>query len=434
VLKINVITILFILATGILATPNLAFAQVTLDAQNDEYFVDEDSTLTVDPIGVLQNDTIPEGETFMALLKTDVGFGVLTLNSDGSFEYTPFENFVSTDSFTYVTTNGVDESNVAIVTINVNPVNDAPVTVDDEYSTPEDTELTIIGSGVLDNDTDAENDSLSAILDLPPSDGALVLGLDGSFQYTPNVDFIGSDSFSYHSNDGLDDGNTATVTINVIAVNDLPQAVNDEYSTDESTSLNVSAPGVLANDSDPENDTLDALLDSTTTDGVLVLNSNGSFEYTPNNDFVGTDSFSYHAFDGADNSNIATVTIEVNPRDSDSIIDSILEQIQMIFDKIFVIEDEVAELKEQNSSLESRVAELEAMISSNPSHDHDNDNKDERKILKNEIKALKKEFKEAKKKLQQEYKEKEHELKNMIKDFKNDKKHDKDDSHGDDDD
>ena len=249
-------------------------------------------------------------------------------------------------------------------------------------------ELTIIGSGVLDNDTDAENDSLSAILDLPPSDGALVLGLDGSFQYIPNVDFIGSDSFSYHSNDGLDDGNTATVTINVIAVNDLPQAVNDEYSTDESTSLNVSAPGVLANDSDPENDTLDALLDSTTTDGVLVLNSDGSFEYTPNNDFVGTDSFSYHAFDGADNSNIATVTIEVNPNNSDSIIDSILEQIQMLFDKIFVIEDEVAELKEQNSSLEFRVAELEAMISSNPSHDHDNDNKDERKILKNEIKAL----------------------------------------------
>jgi len=288
--KAKAIVVLLVLATGILAAPDLAFAQVQLDAQNDEYFVNEDITL-IDPIGVLQNDTIPEGETITALLKTEVGFGVLTLNSDGSFSYTPFANFASTDSFTYVISNGVDESNEATVTINVNPVNDVPVTEDDEYSTLEDTALTITIPGVLENDTDAENDSLSAILD------------------------------------------------------------------------------------------------STTSNGVLVLNSDGSFEYTPNNDFVGTDLFSYHANDGTDDGSIGTVTIEVN-QDFNSIIDSILEQIQMLFDKIFVIEDDVSELKEQNALLESRVTELEAKISSGSSDDDVSELKEQNALLESRVTEL----------------------------------------------
>jgi len=293
----------------------------------------------------------------------------------------------------------------------------SPDAQNDEYSTPEDTQLTIIGSGVLDNDTDPENDSLTAVLDSGPTNGVLVLNSDGSFEYTPDADFTGTDSFLYHANDGAEDGNPATVTINVIPVNDLPQAVNDEYSTDESTQLDVSAPGVLDNDTDPENDSLTAVLDSGPTNGVLVLNSDGSFEYTPDADFTGTDSFSYYANDGTNDSTIATVTIQINPQDTDSLIDLILEQIQMLFDKIFVIEDDVAELKEQNAALESRVAELEATMSSVSSHSddddhtHDKKHKHDKKINKEEIKELKKEYKEKKKMLKDEYKELEHKLK-----------------------
>jgi len=299
----------------------------------------------------------------------------------------------------------------------------SPDAQNDEYSTPEDTKLTIIGSGVLDNDTDPENESLTAVLDSTTTNGVLVLNSDGSFEYTPDADFTGTDSFLYHANDGADDGNPATVMINVIPVNDLPQAVNDEYSTVESIPLSVSAPGVLDNDTDPEDDSLTAVLDSGPTNGVLTLNSDGSFEYTPDADFTGTDSFSYYANDGTNDSTIATVTIEVNPQDTDSLIDLILEQIQMLFDKIFAVEDEVAELKEQNAALESRVAELEVKMLSVSSHsdddDHTHDKKDkndkkhkhDKKINKEEIKELKKEYKEKKKMLKDEYKELENELK-----------------------
>jgi hypothetical protein len=305
-----------------------------------------------------------------------------------------------------------------------------PDAQNDEFSTPEDTTFTLIAPGVLGNDSDPEDDSLTAELESTTTNGELFFNADGSFDYTPNADFVGTDSFSYHANDGTADGNTATVTINVISVNDLPQAVNDEYSTEESTQLVVSAPGVLDNDTDTEDDTLTAELDSTTTNGVLVLNPDGSFDYTPNADFVGEDSFSYHANDGTDDSNTATVTIQVNPQES--IIDFILEQIQMLFDKIFSVESEVAELKEQNAALESRVVALEAKMSSGSSDDHTHDDHNhDKKSVKNEIKALKKEYKTQKEMLKDEFKEKERMLKHQIKDSKHDK-HDDDDDDDDD--
>jgi hypothetical protein len=103
------------------------------------------------------------------------------------------------------------------------------------------------------------------------------------------------------------------VTITVNPVNDSPKAKNDSYSTDEDTTLKVSAPGVLTNDSDPDGDPLTASLRSGPSDGSLTLNSNGSFTYKPDLNFYGSDSFTYRANDGTSNSNVATVTITINP-------------------------------------------------------------------------------------------------------------------------
>jgi hypothetical protein len=140
----------------------------------------------------------------------------------------------------------------------------------------------------------------------------LALNADGSFIYTPNANFNGSDSFTYHANDGLADSNIATVTITVNAVNDAPVANNDAYTTDEDTVLTVLAPGVLGNDTDADGDPLTAALVSSTSNGTLALNADGSFDYTPNAGFNGSDSFTYHANDGTVDSNIATVNITVN--------------------------------------------------------------------------------------------------------------------------
>ncbi|MCK5527007.1 MAG: tandem-95 repeat protein, partial [Candidatus Latescibacteria bacterium] len=186
-----------------------------------------------------------------------------------------------------------------------------PVAVDDAYGVNEDGTLNVDAPGVLSNDSDSDGDALTAVWNSDPSDGALTLNADGSFTYTPNADFNGTDRFTYHANDGTDDGNVATVTITVNAANDPPVAMDDAYSVDEDGTLNVGAPGVLENDSDLEGDPLTAVLDSGPSDGMLTLNSDGSFTYTPNADFSGTDRFTYKAKD-VDYSDAATVTISVN--------------------------------------------------------------------------------------------------------------------------
>jgi large repetitive protein len=120
-------------------------------------------TLTVNALaGVLGNDTDPDGDSLLAYLDSSPSSGAVTLNTDGSFVYTPTLNFNGVDTFTYfVVDSGSPQlsSDAATVTITVTPVNDAPVAVDDpetsgDYDTPEDTQLTILAAnGVLANDS-----------------------------------------------------------------------------------------------------------------------------------------------------------------------------------------------------------------------------------------------------------------------------------------
>jgi hypothetical protein len=170
---------------------------------------------------------------------------------------------------------------------------------------------------VLANDTDADQDTLTASLASNPSNGTLVLNADGSFTYTPNAGFSGSDSFTYRANDGQDNSNVATVTLNVVAtgpVNNPPTASGNAYDGYEGMPLSVSAASsVLANDTDADQDPLTAVLASAPFHGIVALNTNGSFTYTPNAGFSGTDSFTYRANDGQDNSSPATVTLNVTP-------------------------------------------------------------------------------------------------------------------------
>jgi VCBS repeat-containing protein len=112
----------------------------------------------------------------------------------------------------------------------------------------------------------------------------------------------------------LHDNNASTSTDNTVTFipNTAPTAVVDSYSTNEDTPLIVAAPGVLANDADEDGDALTVELVSTTLNGVLTLDNDGSFTYTPDDDFNGQDSFTYKADDGTADSNTAKVTITIN--------------------------------------------------------------------------------------------------------------------------
>jgi subtilisin-like proprotein convertase family protein len=187
-------------------------------AVDDSYAVTEDGLLSVSlETGVLENDTDSDGpEPLTAKLGAGPSNGSLTLNSDGSFTYEPDPDFNGTDSFTYVANDGLDDSNVAIVTIMVDPLADPPLAVDDAYSTPMDTAKTM---EVLTNDSDPDGDSLSVMSVSLPSNGTAVINADNTITYTPNSGFIGIDTFDYTISDGNGGTDTATVSIEVSAAN-----------------------------------------------------------------------------------------------------------------------------------------------------------------------------------------------------------------------
>jgi VCBS repeat-containing protein len=280
-------------------------------AEDDNYTTDEDTVLTVNAPGILDNDYDPDGNTLTVDLVSDVSHGTLILASDGSFTYTPSLNYFGHDSFTYTANDGYLDSEEATVNITITAVNDAPSAVNDTYSTTEDTSFTVTAPGVLGNDSDIEGSPLSSTLILAPQNGTLTLETNGAFEYIPNNNFNGTDSFTYKANDGEADSNSATVTIYVGAVNDAPMAVDDSYDAIEDETLTVVVPGVLENDSDPDGDELTVQLSSDVTNGTLNLLDDGSFTYTPNIDFHGIDTFTYVAYDGKLVSNTATVTINV---------------------------------------------------------------------------------------------------------------------------
>ncbi|MDT8442743.1 MAG: cadherin-like domain-containing protein, partial [Desulfuromonadales bacterium] len=208
------------------------------------------------------------------------------------------------------------------------PVNNGPVANDDIYdpdaeddpfTTPEDTPLVIDTDAILANDTDVEDGTpeFNQIIN-GPSHGQLEDNGDGTFTYTPDPDYNGEDSFVYEVIDS--DGATAQaeVTINVTPINDPPVAEDDQYETDEDTPLVVEGnvlDSLLENDSDIDGDDLTVNTTPVTgpENGELVLNEDGTFTYTPNENFNGEDSFEYEVTDGQGGSDTATVTIVVNP-------------------------------------------------------------------------------------------------------------------------
>src|SRR5205823_3796100 len=250
-------------------------------AVNDSYTTAEDTILNVAASGVLANDSDVDGDTLSAVLVSQPAHGSLTLNSNGSFSRSEERREGESDSFTYKANDGQADWGIATVTITITAANDAPVAVNDSYTTAEDTTLNVAASGVLSNDSDVDGDTLNAVLVSQPAHGSLTLNSNGSFSYVPASNYNGGDSFTYKANDGQADSAIATVNITITGVNDAPVAVNDSYTTAEDTlSLHVALP-VLSNDSDVDGDTLSAVLVSGPAHGSLTLNTNGSFTYVP---------------------------------------------------------------------------------------------------------------------------------------------------------
>jgi VCBS repeat-containing protein len=295
------------------------------NANDDAYTTNEDTPITILTPGIIINDLDPDDDDLIISLasvkdpdmqngsttgsntsfKTKNGF--VTLNQNGSFTYTPNKNFYGVENFIYKVTDGALNSNLAIVTIRVNAVNDPPIAQNDFYTTLEDVP---VNGSVAPNDSDPENEPLSFTLVVPPARGTLVFKADGTFIYTPEKDFNGVITFNYQVCDpqGLCDQAVATITIT--PVNDPPIAVDDQFYLQRNLQISAS---VAPNDSEPDGDPTTFTLLTQPKNGTLVFNANGTFTYQPNNGFKGTDTFNYRICDPFGLCDNAVVDLIIQP-------------------------------------------------------------------------------------------------------------------------
>lgn len=255
------------------------------EALDDAYSTDTGTTIV---LPVLDNDTDPEGDTLTIVAFTQPSNGTVTQTATG-FDFVP--SGVGVSSFTYTVSDGNGGSETATVTLTVTAAPpDAPIAADDSYSTTEDTALVIAaGTGVNANDT-----VNSAALTLgsgadAPQNGDVVLNPDGSFTYTPDPDFHGTDSFKYTLTN-VTGSAMATVTITVTPQNDDPVALNESASTAEDTPIVINA---TANDSDVDGDTLSIQGTPVATNGTISAVSGGNYTFTPALGFSGTATVTY---------------------------------------------------------------------------------------------------------------------------------------------
>ena len=300
-------------------TVQLEVGNTPVVASMDAYTTAPNTTLTVAAPGVLQNDSDVDDDTLLLTVVDDVLHGTLTLQQNGSFVYVPTSGYIGQDTFTYKVSDGIEDT-TATVTLTVTGIPQSgltiPVSRNDFYSTSHSTPLTVSRSaGVLSNDRDPNNDNLTAQLVAGTSHGTLTLNADGSFSYQPfsgnstTAPFVGTDSFTYRVTDGSH--LSAVTTAQIKVTNSLPWAANAAFETHQGQSIPVAIGQLSRHAGDNDQDFLNFSLVTNPANGSVTLNSNGTFSYTPDVGYSGTDTFVYRVRDAVGNSNNATVAIDV---------------------------------------------------------------------------------------------------------------------------
>ena len=303
------------------------------EAVDDSAVTDTGITIIID---VMANDSGKRLRVSTADNPTFLG-GKAERSGDGKMVVYTAPGTSGNDSFGYsiVDKDGNPASAMVFVTVNgAGPANNPPQAVNDNGATDEDTTLNVDASGVLANDTDADGpDSLAVTaFDAVSAMGAAVnVEPDGSYSYDPSASAAlnglsagvpADDTFTYTVSDGVDT-DIGTVTVTVTGVNDPLTAVDDTEATDYDAVLNVAAPGVLGNDTDP--DASDILrvtaFDAVSAQGADVnVDANGSYSYDPTASVALAalaegawvdDTFGYTVSDDNGDSKSATVTVTV---------------------------------------------------------------------------------------------------------------------------
>ncbi|MBW3662014.1 MAG: tandem-95 repeat protein [Actinobacteria bacterium] len=294
-----------------------ATVTVTVNPVNDAPVADDLGAITDEDTAVdvtlTANDV--EGDPFVFSIVVGPASGTLSPIGAGAsvVTYTPDADANGMDSFTYRASDA-DDGPIATVTLDVTPVNDAPVASPAEETTAEDTPL----EGAL-LATDVDGDELSYVVVAPPAHGEVVLGVGEAFTYTPHVDYNGADSFTFKANDGVADSNVAAVSITVTPVNDAPEAADNlAWVVEEDASVVI-----MMEAGDVEDDPLTFSIVAGPEHGGLSVVDGNQVTYTPVADYSGSDSFTFRANDGGLDSNVATIGIDVTPVNDAPTVDEV---------------------------------------------------------------------------------------------------------------
>lgn len=283
-------------------------------ANNDNFNFDEDTVNNV--LNVLANDVPPPGGTLtIAGVGTPSHGGTVSISGDNlTLIYTPVANFFGEETFTYTVTDGNDVVEATVI-VQVHPVNDPPTGVNDSYTVNQDSLnnfLDVLANDLIAPDT---NETLEVVsVGATNHGGTAVRGGSGThILYTPASGFSGTETFTYTLRDSNGATAQATVTVTVEAANDLPQAVNDNFTVEEDSQNNVF--DVLANDSTSDvGETLTVTAVSATSHGgTVTIGQDGSLRYTPAANFNGEETFTYTISDGRGGTATAQVRVTVTP-------------------------------------------------------------------------------------------------------------------------
>jgi len=278
-----------------------------------------DTPVTVSESFLLANDSDPDGDILhiSSIDNTSSQGGTIVDNGDGSYVYTPPFAFIGVDTFNYSIEDARGGVDSAAVTVTVTePSNINPVANNDTLSTLQNNSVSFDDVFLLSNDVDTDGDIITVNnIDPTSINGGIISSLGGgNYNYDPPTDFVGQDSFSYSISDGKSGVATATVTVTITGqINNPPNAIGNTYLTDQDVNITISGASLLANDTDPDGDTLSlSAIDTISEFGGSIINlGNDLYTYTPPTGFSGIDTFNYSISDGNGGIDTAIVTVRV---------------------------------------------------------------------------------------------------------------------------
>lgn len=228
--------------------------------------------------------------------------GTFNLASNGTYSFQPATNFFGTLSASFQACDASNGCSSGIISITVSSVNDSPIATNQLITINEDQTT----SGVLTGVTDVDHTNLTITLIQGASNGTFSLSSSGSFNYTPNPNFFGTETILYAACDALGLCANGQLAISITSVEDLPQANSESIAVIEG---NLLTGNVSANDSEGDGDALSYSTFNTAQNGAFNFNPNGSFTYLPNSEFIGTETINYMVCD--DNGNCASASLTI---------------------------------------------------------------------------------------------------------------------------